>query len=157
MNASFSHAEKLGRETLMPPGYELKTTSSASKGPNGKAHAKAANNQESAFPSVSRKTAAAAKKGETSGSRTGKGKQVSLAFSKPPKNMFAKVHPSPGYSQMSLLAGDAASTDPACSLAPTRPKVDAILQGANQQLGAISETKPAWHYRPNPFELIAER
>src|SRR5205823_14724776 len=33
-NASFNHAEKLGRETLMPPGYELKTKSSASKGPN---------------------------------------------------------------------------------------------------------------------------
>jgi hypothetical protein len=34
---------------------------------------------------------------------------------------------------------------------PTRPKVDAILQGANQQLGAISETKPAWYYRTNPL------
>ena len=69
---------------------------------NDKANAKSGNNSESAFPSVSRKTAAAAKKGETSGSRTGKGKQVTYAFSKPPKNMYVKVHPSPGYSKMSL-------------------------------------------------------
>jgi hypothetical protein len=69
---------------------------------NGKAHANAVDNQESAFPSVSRKTAAAAKKGETSSSRTGKGKQVTYAFSKPPKNMFVKVHPSPAYSKLGL-------------------------------------------------------
>ncbi len=69
---------------------------------NGKAKAEAANDQESAFPSVSRKTAAAAKKGETSSSRTGKGKQVTYEFSKPPKNLYIKVHPSPGYSKLGL-------------------------------------------------------
>jgi hypothetical protein len=69
---------------------------------NGKTKADATNSQESAFPSVSRKTAAAAKKGETSGSRTGKGKQVTYEFSKPPKNLFIKVHPSPGYSKLGL-------------------------------------------------------
>ena len=69
---------------------------------NGKATSDAANNQESAFPSVSRKTAVAAKKGETSSSRTGKGKQVTYEFSKPPKNLFIKVHPSPGYSKLGL-------------------------------------------------------
>jgi hypothetical protein len=69
---------------------------------NGKATPDATNNRESAFPSVSRKTAAAAKKGETSSSRTGKGKQVTYAFSKPPKSLYVKVHPSPGYSKLGL-------------------------------------------------------
>jgi hypothetical protein len=69
---------------------------------NGTPKADASNNQESAFPSVSRKTAAAAKKGETSSSRTGKGKQVTYEFSKPPKNLYIKVHPSPGYSKLGL-------------------------------------------------------
>jgi len=69
---------------------------------NGKAHTSAASNQESAFPSVSRKTAAAAKKGDTSGSKTGKGKQVTYAFAKPPKNMFVKAHPSPSYNKLGL-------------------------------------------------------
>jgi PqqA peptide cyclase len=62
--------------------------------------------------------------------------------------------------QAMLLAGDAAATDPVCSLAPQRPKVDAIL-------GKISRSQPAgsgptptvgvpankvdWLYRPNPM------
>jgi pyrroloquinoline quinone biosynthesis protein E len=41
-----------------------------------------------------------------------------------------------------LLAGDPAATDPVCSLAPTRNKVDAIL--------AASRPAPDWLYRPNP-------
>jgi len=53
--------------------------------------------------------------------------------------------------QARLLSGDAAATDPVCSLAPLRPKVDAILAGMNTtppvQLFAI----PAWLYRPNPI------
>jgi hypothetical protein len=71
--------------------------------PNGKA-AKA-NSPEAAntlFKGVGRKTAEAAKKGETSTSRTGKGKQVSYEFAKPPKNMFVKVHPSPEYSAYNI-------------------------------------------------------
>ena len=62
--------------------------------------------------------------------------------------------------QALLLAGDAAATDPVCSLAPQRPKVDAILAGLNSttiSVGAglappAGETppKPSWLYRPNP-------
>jgi pyrroloquinoline quinone biosynthesis protein E len=52
--------------------------------------------------------------------------------------------------QAFLLAGDAAATDPVCSLAPTRPSVDAILTAINRQTEAIPEQKPQWAYRPNP-------
>jgi pyrroloquinoline quinone biosynthesis protein E len=78
--------------------------------------------------------------------------------------------------QALLLAGDAAATDPVCSLAPERPKVDAILAkvahaaassppsanltigstpnwtagSANTAVSASSLTKPDWLYRPNP-------
>jgi len=62
--------------------------------------------------------------------------------------------------QALLLAGDATATDPVCSLAPQRPKVDAILAAVN--LAPVSEgtgptppaadplTRPVWLYRPNP-------
>ena len=62
--------------------------------------------------------------------------------------------------QALLLAEDAAATDPVCSLAPLRPKVDAILAAAN--LAPVSAraglarpaadplTRPVWLYRPNP-------
>ena len=59
--------------------------------------------------------------------------------------------------QALLLAGDAAATDPVCSLAPLRPKVDAILAAVN--LAPVSVvapppneplTRPSWLYRPNP-------
>jgi len=49
-----------------------------------------------------------------------------------------------------LLAGDAAATDPVCSLSPIRPKVDAILTGINAAPPAQLFVKPAWLYRPNP-------
>ncbi|HVH69816.1 MAG TPA: pyrroloquinoline quinone biosynthesis protein PqqE [Candidatus Dormibacteraeota bacterium] len=60
--------------------------------------------------------------------------------------------------QAMLLAGDAAATDPVCSLAPQRPKVDAILTTINEPERARSSapssanlpTKPEWLYRPNP-------
>jgi PqqA peptide cyclase len=52
--------------------------------------------------------------------------------------------------QALLLAGDAAATDPVCSLAPTRAKVDAILGAANQPAAPETLTTPAWLYRPNP-------
>jgi pyrroloquinoline quinone biosynthesis protein E len=52
--------------------------------------------------------------------------------------------------QALLLAGDPAATDPVCSLAPTRPKVDAILAEINRYAPAIPEEKPEWIYRPNP-------
>src|SRR5579859_1813052 len=51
--------------------------------------------------------------------------------------------------QAMLLAGDAAATDPVCSLAPTRGKVDAILATVNQPTPAILEEKPTYLYRPN--------
>jgi pyrroloquinoline quinone biosynthesis protein E len=52
--------------------------------------------------------------------------------------------------QALLLAGDAAATDPVCSLAPQRPKVDAILSGINIAPSAQIFAKPSWLYRPNP-------
>jgi pyrroloquinoline quinone biosynthesis protein E len=62
--------------------------------------------------------------------------------------------------QALLLTGDAAATDPVCSLAPQRPKVEAILSTLNlipASVGAglappTSEqlTPPSWLYRPNP-------
>jgi pyrroloquinoline quinone biosynthesis protein E len=62
--------------------------------------------------------------------------------------------------QAMLLAGDAAATDPVCSLAPLRPKVDAILAGMNVISGPVGVglappptdplIQPSWLYRPNP-------
>jgi pyrroloquinoline quinone biosynthesis protein E len=52
--------------------------------------------------------------------------------------------------QAFLLAGDAAATDPVCSLAPTRAKVDAILAQGNDAKPAILREKPEYLYRPNP-------
>ncbi len=52
--------------------------------------------------------------------------------------------------QALLLAGVAAATDPVCSLAPQRPKVDAILAGVAGATLNEPLTKPAWLYRPNP-------
>jgi pyrroloquinoline quinone biosynthesis protein E len=53
--------------------------------------------------------------------------------------------------QALLLAGDASATDPVCSLAPTRNRVDTIIAVANNnpQPGQTL-TKPAWLYRTNP-------
>jgi len=52
--------------------------------------------------------------------------------------------------QALLLAGDAAATDPVCSLAPQRPKVDAILASVNSAPSAQILAKASWLYRPNP-------
>jgi hypothetical protein len=49
-----------------------------------------------------------------------------------------------------LLAGDAAATDPVCTLAPLRPKVDFILAGLNTSPQMETFVKPPWLYRPNP-------
>ena len=52
--------------------------------------------------------------------------------------------------QAFLLLGDAAATDPVCSLSPHRKVVDAILTRINDaSTGAIS-TKSEWLYRRNP-------
>jgi pyrroloquinoline quinone biosynthesis protein E len=62
--------------------------------------------------------------------------------------------------QAMLIAGDAAATDPVCSLSPQRAQVEAILaaipaqqepsapQVAAQQTAAL--VQPQWLYRPNP-------
>jgi pyrroloquinoline quinone biosynthesis protein E len=56
--------------------------------------------------------------------------------------------------QAMLLAGDAAATDPVCSLSPQRPRVDAILAPINStgatQLLTPSLVQPQWLYRSNP-------
>jgi PqqA peptide cyclase len=52
--------------------------------------------------------------------------------------------------QALLLAGDATATDPVCSLAPLRPKVDAILAGLNSAPSTQILARPSWLYRPNP-------
>ncbi|HEX8882603.1 MAG TPA: pyrroloquinoline quinone biosynthesis protein PqqE, partial [Candidatus Acidoferrum sp.] len=60
--------------------------------------------------------------------------------------------------QAMLLAGDPAATDPVCSLAPERPKIDAILAKTNEPQSATTAAtppanlpaKPAWLYRGNP-------
>ena len=52
--------------------------------------------------------------------------------------------------QALLLAGDVAATDPVCSLAPLRSKVDAILAEVNASTTATASAKPVWLYRPNP-------
>lgn len=66
--------------------------------------------------------------------------------------------------QAMLLAGDAAATDPVCSLSPLRPKVDAILAAVQappnlnsslltengEQSTENQSVRPPWLYRPNP-------
>jgi pyrroloquinoline quinone biosynthesis protein E len=52
--------------------------------------------------------------------------------------------------QAFLLAGDAAATDPVCSLSPQRAKVDAILAEINALPLTENSGKPGWLYRPNP-------
>jgi len=51
--------------------------------------------------------------------------------------------------QAFLLTGDAAATDPVCSLAPLRTVVDDILAAVNEP-AAETFVKPNWVYRPNP-------
>jgi pyrroloquinoline quinone biosynthesis protein E len=53
--------------------------------------------------------------------------------------------------QALLLAGDASATDPVCSLAPTRTRVDAILEAINRSpTTELKLTNPDWLHRPNP-------
>jgi pyrroloquinoline quinone biosynthesis protein E len=52
--------------------------------------------------------------------------------------------------QAFLLTGDAQATDPVCTLAPTRPKIDAILVAINENDQQSPLTKIHWVYRPNP-------
>jgi PqqA peptide cyclase len=52
--------------------------------------------------------------------------------------------------QAFLLAGDAATTDPVCTLTPQRAIVDEILAVTNAAAPAVIAAKPAWLYRRNP-------
>jgi pyrroloquinoline quinone biosynthesis protein E len=52
--------------------------------------------------------------------------------------------------QALLLAGDAAATDPVCSLSLKHSTVDAILASANAPVTPLSSEKISWIYRPNP-------
>lgn len=53
--------------------------------------------------------------------------------------------------QAFLIAGDAAATDPVCSLAPTRHVIDAVVQQVNSNAEFHSPTTaPAFVYRNNP-------
>jgi pyrroloquinoline quinone biosynthesis protein E len=52
--------------------------------------------------------------------------------------------------QAFLLTGDPAATDPVCSLAPTRPTVDAILAAVNVSNPQDAPINIQWLYRPNP-------
>jgi PqqA peptide cyclase len=52
--------------------------------------------------------------------------------------------------QASLLAGDAAVTDPVCTLTPQRAIVDEILATTNAPSPTEAATKSDWVYRTNP-------
>jgi pyrroloquinoline quinone biosynthesis protein E len=52
--------------------------------------------------------------------------------------------------QALLLAGDAAATDPVCSLSPKRGTVDAIVAGVNRRAAEILPERTDWIYRTNP-------
>jgi pyrroloquinoline quinone biosynthesis protein E len=63
--------------------------------------------------------------------------------------------------QALMIAGDAAATDPVCSLSPNRSTVDAILGEVNavpsavlisqpREIASTPLTRPDWLYRPNP-------
>ena len=52
--------------------------------------------------------------------------------------------------QAFLLAGDAAVTDPVCTLTPRRLIVEEIIAAANPATPMPAATKPDWLYRPNP-------
>jgi len=52
--------------------------------------------------------------------------------------------------QAMLLAGDAAATDPVCSLSSKRSRVDAILAAVPAQPSNPAVVQLEWLYRPNP-------
>jgi pyrroloquinoline quinone biosynthesis protein E len=53
--------------------------------------------------------------------------------------------------QAMLLAGDAAATDPVCSLSSERTQIDAILAAVPAQQSTPTLVHPQWLYRPNPL------
>jgi hypothetical protein len=65
----------------------------------GQATVKPQPKPKSKFASVSSDTMRKAKKGGVNKNRTGKARQVTVEFGKPPKHLYVKVHPSPEYRQ----------------------------------------------------------
>jgi pyrroloquinoline quinone biosynthesis protein E len=59
--------------------------------------------------------------------------------------------------QALLVAGDAGATDPVCSLAPTRPLIDAVLERVNSKRESLPDTLPRFIYRENPTPAPATR
>jgi pyrroloquinoline quinone biosynthesis protein E len=53
--------------------------------------------------------------------------------------------------QAALLTGNAANTDPVCTLSPNRAVVDAVLRGTNSS----SENADDWTHRVNPRRLVS--
>ena len=52
--------------------------------------------------------------------------------------------------QALLLTGNAAATDPVCSLAPAHNLVEKILNRVNHSEAPVASASTAWVYRPNP-------
>ncbi|MBI3666591.1 MAG: pyrroloquinoline quinone biosynthesis protein PqqE [Acidobacteria bacterium] len=53
--------------------------------------------------------------------------------------------------QAFLLTGDAAATDPVCTLAPSHGLVEAVVAGVNAGAGAgVATSSPGWVYRADP-------
>ena len=52
--------------------------------------------------------------------------------------------------QAFLLSGDAAATDPVCSLSSNRVRVDAVIAAIPASPAAPPVVRPDWLYRPNP-------
>jgi len=61
--------------------------------------------------------------------------------------------------QAFLVAGDAATTDPVCSLAPARSLIDGVIQqvNSNREPQPSTSTQPALTYRTNPATTAATR
>jgi hypothetical protein len=82
------------RAPSVTPPTNGKTNGHATTATAPKAHKK--------FRSVSADTARAAKKGDTAKSRTGKSRQASVEFGKPPKHIWVKVYANSTYRQFNV-------------------------------------------------------
>lgn len=80
----------------------------------------------SKFKSVSAETAKKAKKGTTSSSRTGKSRQATVEFGKPPKHIWVRVDTRPNYRQMNVPVYIDKDRDQTYYVAPDFYESDAI-------------------------------
>ena len=90
---------------------------------------------------------AAIKKFHSEGIKAG-GIRFSIGFHRRGNVLIAKVQYRK--TEALLLTGDAAATDPVCTLSPERNVVDAILTEVNRPAAVATPTKPEWLYRINP-------